>query len=36
MNNGNYAPAGNYIWILDFFDFLGRPHRQSGSLTLVY
>lgn len=36
MNNGNYAPAGNYIWILDFIDFLGRPHRQSGSLTLVF
>lgn len=36
MTNGSFAPAGNYIWILDFFDFLGRPHRQSGSLTLVY
>jgi PKD repeat protein len=36
MKNGIFAPAGNYIWILDFVDFLGRPHRQSGSLTLVY
>jgi len=36
MSNGNYAPVGNYIWILDCYDFLGRPHRQSGSLTLVF
>jgi hypothetical protein len=36
MTNGNYAPSGNYIWILECFDFLGRPHRQSGSLTLVF
>ena len=36
MTNGNFAPAGNYIWILECFDFLGRPHRQSGSLTLLF
>ena len=36
MANGNYAPAGNYIWILECIDFLGLPHRQTGSLTLVY
>ncbi|HWS01045.1 MAG TPA: PKD domain-containing protein, partial [Prolixibacteraceae bacterium] len=36
MSNGNYAPVGNYIWMLECFDFLGRPHRQSGSLTLVF
>ena len=36
MSNGNFAPAGNYIWILECFDFLGRPHRQSGSLTLLF
>ena len=36
MSNGNFAPAGNYIWILECSDFLGRPHRQSGSLTLVF
>ena len=36
MTNGDYAPAGNYIWILECFDFLGRPHRQSGSLTLLF
>ena len=33
---GDYAPAGNYIWILECTDFLGLPHRQTGSLTLVY
>ncbi len=36
MKNGNWAPAGTYVWILDFTDFLGRKHRQSGSVTLVY
>lgn len=36
MSNGNFAPTGNYIWILECFDFLGRPHRQTGLLTLVF
>ncbi|MCL4483999.1 MAG: PKD domain-containing protein [Bacteroidetes bacterium] len=36
MGNGNYAPAGNYIWILECTDFLGRRHRQTGSLTLIF
>lgn len=36
MKNGNYAPAGNYVWILDFIDFLGRPHRQTGTVTIVF
>ncbi|NEW84234.1 MAG: PKD domain-containing protein [Mariniphaga sp.] len=36
MPNGLPAPAGNYIWILNFSDFLGRPHRQTGTVTLVY
>ena len=36
MDNGQYAPAGNYVWILECFDFLGRPHRQTGSLVLLY
>lgn len=35
MLNGNYAPVGNYVWILDFIDFLGRPHRQTGTVTLI-
>ncbi len=36
MKNGNYAPAGNYVWVLDFTDFLGRSHRQTGRVTLIY
>ena len=36
MPNGSPAPAGNYVWIINFNDFLGRPHRQTGTVTLVY
>ncbi len=36
LTNGNYAPSGNYIWILECIDTIGRPHRQTGSLALVY
>jgi gliding motility-associated-like protein len=36
MQNGNYAPAGNYVWKLDYFDFLGKSHRQTGTVTLIY
>jgi hypothetical protein len=34
--NGTMAQSGNYIWILEFTDFLGRKHRQMGSVMLVY
>jgi len=36
LKNGNYAPAGSYVWVLDFVDFLGRTHRQTGTVTLIY
>lgn len=36
LKNGNYAPAGSYIWKLDFVDFLGRTHRQTGTVTLLF
>jgi PKD repeat protein len=36
MGNGLLAPAGVYVWVLDFSDFLGRRHRQTGTVTLVY
>ena len=36
MKNGDYAPAGNYVWVLNFVDFLGRKHRQTGSISLLY
>jgi len=34
--NGNFAPPGAYVWILNFTDFIGRKHRQTGTVTLVY
>ena len=34
--NGSFAPAGAYVWILNFSDFLGRKHQQTGTVTLVY
>ncbi len=36
MPDESLAPAGTYIWILNFTDFLGRRHRQTGTVTLVY
>ncbi len=36
MKNGNWAPAGTYLWVLNFTDFLGRKHQQSGTVALVY
>lgn len=34
--DGNFVPAGTYVWILDFRDLLGRRHRQTGTVTVVY
>ncbi len=36
MLNGTFAPAGAYVWILNFSDFLGRKHQQTGTVTLIY
>lgn len=36
MKNGSFAPSGTYLWILDYTDFLGRKHRQTGPVTLIY
>ena len=36
MPNGSMAPSGTYVWVLDFYDFLGRRHRQTGTVTVVY
>jgi hypothetical protein len=36
MKNGSYAPSGTYLWVLSYTDFLGRKHRQTGVVTLVY
>ncbi|MCK9639154.1 MAG: PKD domain-containing protein [Prolixibacteraceae bacterium] len=35
LSNGSMAPVGNYIWILEFVDFLGMAHRQSGTVMLI-
>jgi PKD repeat protein len=35
-SGGSMAPAGNYIWILEFRDFLGKAHRQMGTVMLLY
>ncbi len=36
LSDGKLAPAGNYVWLLNFIDFLGKPHFQKGTVTLVY
>ncbi|NEW84395.1 MAG: PKD domain-containing protein [Mariniphaga sp.] len=36
MVNGTFAPAGAYVWILNYTDFLGRKHQQNGTITVVY
>jgi hypothetical protein len=34
--NGDNAPAGSYVWILEYIDVLGKQHRQTGTVTLVF
>jgi len=34
--DGTMAQPGTYIWILEFFDFMGQPHRQEGSVVLIF
>ena len=36
LSDGTPAPAGNYIWLLYFTDFLGKYHYQSGNVTLIF
>lgn len=36
MNNGEYAQAGSYVWMLEYTDALNKQHRQTGSVELVY
>jgi PKD repeat protein len=36
MKNGTFAPAGVYLWTLNFTDFIGRKHHQTGTVTVVY
>ena len=36
IKDGSFAPAGVYVWVLDYTDSLGRKHQQTGTVTLVY
>lgn len=36
MKDGSFAPAGTYLWVLNYLDFLDQKHRQTGSVTVVY
>lgn len=36
MNNGNPAPAGTYIWIVNYSDIDGKRHQQTGQVSLLY
>jgi hypothetical protein len=36
LSNGISAQPGNYVWILNYIDYLGRGHRQLGTVTLIY
>ncbi|MEI6139405.1 MAG: PKD domain-containing protein [Mariniphaga sp.] len=36
MSNGSYAQPGVYLWLLEYTDFLGRHHKQTGTVTLIY
>ena len=36
MKNGQPAPAGTYVWVLNYVDFLDKRHRQSGAVNLLY
>ncbi|WP_430972889.1 PKD domain-containing protein [Sunxiuqinia rutila] len=36
MKNGQAAPTGVYTWVLAYQDFVGKSHRQTGTVTLVY
>jgi gliding motility-associated-like protein len=36
MKNGNFVPTGVYPWVITYFDFLGRKHKQQGTVTLLF
>ncbi|MCW0481959.1 PKD domain-containing protein [Gaoshiqia sediminis] len=35
MKNGVFAPAGTYVWVLSYQDVVEKPHKQTGTVTLV-
>ena len=36
MKNRVFAPAGVYSWVVQFTDFLGKVHKQQGTVTLLF
>jgi len=36
MADGKDAQTGSYIWILEFTDFMGKTHKQTGPVMLIY
>lgn len=36
LQNGQNAESGVYVWVLEYFDFLGKFHKQQGTVTLFY
>ncbi len=36
MKNGNFAPQGVYTWVIQYFDFTGKEHKQQGTVTLLF
>jgi hypothetical protein len=36
LANGDWAPPGTYVWILNYTDFLGTQHKQTGTVTLIF
>ena len=36
MQNGKFAPAGVYTWVLNYYDFSGDLHKQKGNVTLLF
>lgn len=36
MKNNNFAPAGVYAWVIQYFDFRGKKYKQQGTVTLLF
>ncbi len=36
MKNHVNAPSGVYPWVLQYYDFLGKKHTQTGTVTLIF
>jgi hypothetical protein len=36
MKNGSFAPAGVYVWVIEYNDILGEKHSQQGTVTLIF